>query len=53
MAAGMAASCAGIRSLPVAAIARLNAVNDLPIEALALDLVTLRHAAAMSQGPLP
>jgi ADP-ribosylglycohydrolase len=53
MAAGMAASCAGMRSLPVAAIARLNAVNNLPIEALASDLVRLRHAAAMSQGILP
>ena len=53
MASGMAASCAGIRSMPVTAIARLNAVNNLPIERLASDLLRLRHVAPIGAGTPP
>ncbi|MGI9509450.1 MAG: ADP-ribosylglycohydrolase family protein [Geminicoccaceae bacterium] len=49
IAAGMAAACRGMGSLPADAVAHLQSVNTLPMEDLASDLLTIRYgkAAAM------
>ena len=46
LAAGMAAACRGMGSLPVDALRRLRSVNMLPMEALAADLLVLRQGRA-------
>lgn len=50
MATGMAAACRGMGSLPANALAQLNAVNTLPMEALASNLLRIRDGM---QAQLP
>ena len=51
IAAGMAAACRGMGSLPPDALDHLRSVNMLPMETLASDLLTLRHGRATANFP--
>jgi len=51
LAAGMAASCRGMTSLPPTSLEHLNAVNRLPMAELASGLLRIRHGMPLARLP--